>query len=207
MNEDLFVDNDREEFALFFMVHMLLASKEKDQDCLCFSAGLSESIAIVMEMLSDNQQLDALEAVLFMVACAEKKIISRVENCWGCWNTICICSHAAYGCPRGAQNDITNRKLLARVQNHITNRMLMMLLENDIIPSRSNGDNDCRDEEAVKRLIEVLLRANFKRHITFEKVPRRKIWMILLIGWVGQVSPQYSAVSSAFERDFIYHDS
>ncbi|CDW54600.1 hypothetical protein TTRE_0000287001 [Trichuris trichiura] len=98
------------------------------EDCLRFSAGLSESIAIVMEMLSDNQQLDALEAVLFMVACAEKKIISHVENCLGCWNTICICSHAAYGCPRGAQNDITNR-------------MLMMLLENDMIPSKSSKDS------------------------------------------------------------------
>ncbi|CDW52362.1 hypothetical protein TTRE_0000062101 [Trichuris trichiura] len=99
------------------MKRMLMLLLENDMqleslDCRRFSAGLPESIAIVMEMLCDNQQLDVLEAALFMVACAERKIISRVENCWCCSNTICSCGRGAYGCLRGAQNDITNRRLL-----------------------------------------------------------------------------------------------
>ncbi|CDW55733.1 hypothetical protein TTRE_0000400601 [Trichuris trichiura] len=200
MDDDLFVDNDHEQLALIFIVHVLQKMREKvlgkkweerqygrhlksrndsvaddaitlywaeryekilrgrthswlrdlfvpniGAICHC-NAVLLESIAVVMEMLSDNQQSDVLEAVLFMVACAERKIISR------------------------------------------------------------HGDNDCRDEEAVKRLIEVLLSADLKRCITFEKALRRKIWMILFIGWVGQVCPRYPTVSCTFQRDDIYHD-
>ncbi|KFD69582.1 hypothetical protein M514_01947 [Trichuris suis] len=112
------------------------------EDCLHFATTVSSSLTVVMEMLCDNEQVNVLDAVMFMAACAERKIISRVDDCWCCWNLIWS----------------TQKRVKVAVLSAF--RRLYF----------QNGDKDCRDEEAAKRLIELASNANHEKRITLEKV-------------------------------------
>ncbi|KFD47762.1 hypothetical protein M513_11374, partial [Trichuris suis] len=112
------------------------------EDCLHFATTVSSSLTVVMEMLCDNEQVNVLDAVMFMAACAERKIISRVDDCWCCWNLIW-----------------SSQK---RVKVAVLSAFRRLYFQ--------NGDKDCRDEEAAKRLIELASSANHEKRITLEKV-------------------------------------
>uniref|UniRef100_A0A5S6R370 Uncharacterized protein n=1 Tax=Trichuris muris TaxID=70415 RepID=A0A5S6R370_TRIMR len=112
------------------------------EDCLTFATRLSSTLPIVESMLSDSQQLDVVDSIQFLVVCAEHGILQPMDQCWCCWNLIWT-----------GQKSVTTAVLCAFRRLYFCNR-----------------ENARRDEEVVKRLIELTLRADHAKCITLEKL-------------------------------------